>query len=73
MAYENLKLGVSPLTKSVFAGVQKVDVTSQFLSCVLQYFADGSENTIRADGKLVARITVERLDGNSGGNYGEKD
>lgn len=71
MAYENLKLGVSPLTNRVFAGrvnkkgdmwTQKVDVTEQFLGCCLQYFQGGTENTITADGKPVARITVERLD-----------
>lgn len=72
MAYENLKLGVSPLTKNVYAGrlnkqgtiwQQKVDITGQFLSCVLHYFDHGTENTITADGEPVARITIERLDG----------
>lgn len=71
MAYENLKLGVSPLTKTVFAGrinkrgdmwVQKVDVTEQFLGCCMQYFQEGEVNTISADGKPIAKITLKRLD-----------
>lgn len=70
MAYENLKLGVSPLTDTVFAGrlnkkgnmwQQKVDVTEQFLGCVIQYFKPGTENTISADGKPVAKITIEMI------------
>jgi len=71
MAYQNLKLGVSPLTNTVFAGrvnkkgdmwLDKVNVTEQFLSCVLTYFEDKTENIISADGKPIAKITIERLD-----------
>lgn len=71
MAYENLKLGVSPITNNVFAGrlnkkgtmwTQKVDVTEQFLNCVLQYFKEGTEHTVTSNGKPVIKITVEQLD-----------
>ena len=54
MAYENLRLGVSPLTKTVFAGrvnkkgdvwVDRKDVTQDFLRCVFDYFEPDTENT----------------------------
>jgi len=66
--YENLKLGVSPITGTVFAGrlnkkgnmwINKVDITEQFLSCCLQYFKPGTENTISADGKPLYIITIK--------------
>lgn len=69
--YEKLKLGVSPLTNTVFAGhlnkkgdmwLQKKDVTEQFLGCCLQYFEHGTENVISADGKPVAKITLEKIE-----------
>ncbi len=70
MAYEKLKLGVSPLTNTVFAGrvnkegnmwIDKVDVTEQFLSCCCDYFEKNTKNTISADGEPVFTITVEEI------------
>lgn len=69
MAYENLRLGVSPLTKTVFAGrvnkkgdvwVDRKDVTQDFLRCVFDYFEPDTENTITSDGKPVFIVTVKR-------------
>ena len=69
--YEKLKMGVSPITNTVFAGhlnkkgdmwLQKKDVTEQFLSCCLQYFEPGTESTISADGKPVVKITLEKIE-----------
>jgi len=74
MAYENLKLGVSPLTNTVFAGhtnkkgnmwMKKVDVTGQFLSCVLEYFESNAINEISADGKVIAELSIKRKASNN--------
>ena len=71
MAYKNLRLGVSPLTKTVFAGrlnkkgnlwVDKVDITEDFLRCCVDYFEPNTENTIMADGKPVFIVTVKRAE-----------
>jgi hypothetical protein len=71
MAYENLRLGVSPLTKTVFAGrvnkkgdvwVDRKDVTQDFLRCVFDYFEPDKENTITSDGKPVFTVTVKRAE-----------
>ena len=71
MAYKNLKLGVSPITKRVYAGrvskkgntwLDKVDITEQFLQCCLAYFDANTENTISADDKPVYIITVKRAE-----------
>ena len=71
MAYEKLKLGVSPITKTVYAGrlnkkgdmwIDKVDITEQFLRCCLEYFEPNTENTISADGKPEFVITVKRYE-----------
>jgi len=71
MAYENLRLGVSPLTKTVFAGrinkkgnswIEKVDVTQDFLRCCVDYFEPNTENTITSDGKPMFIITVKRAE-----------
>jgi hypothetical protein len=70
-AYKNLTLGVSPITKTVFAGrlnkkgnmwIQKTDVTNQFLSCCIEYFKEGEENIISVDGKPFAKITREKIE-----------
>jgi len=68
MSCRNLKLGVSPLTKTVFVGrvnkegnmwIDKSDVTEQFLSCCCDYFEKNTENTISADGEPKFIITVK--------------
>jgi len=70
MKYDDLTLAVSPLTNRVLAGkvnkdgtqwVDKVDVTAQFLSCVVTYFEPGTENTISSDGTPLYKITVELI------------
>lgn len=70
MAYEKLTLGVSPLTKTVFAGrlnkqgdmwIDKKDVTEDFLRCCLSYFENNTENTISIDGKPFAIIIRKDL------------
>lgn len=69
MAYENLVLGVSPITKTVFGGrlnkagnmwVDKKDVTQDFLRVCLDYFEPDTENTISVEGKGEIIITVRR-------------
>lgn len=68
--YENIKLGVSPLTKTVYAGrlnkrgdmwLHKTDVTEQFISCCLEYFEVGTENTISINGTPTVKITVKNI------------
>lgn len=70
MAYEKLKLGVSPITKTVFAGrlnkkgdmwLDKVDVTEQFLRCCAEYFEANTENTLTVDGKPYLIITAKKV------------
>jgi hypothetical protein len=72
MAYENLKLGVSPITNTVFAGrvnkkgdmwIDKVDITKQFLACVVDYFSKEGITVIRANGEPILEITVTDLRG----------
>ena len=71
MAYENLKLGVSPLTKTIFAGrvskkggmwIDKVDITEQFLRCCMEYFEPNTENTIYVNGKPEFIIIVKKAE-----------
>ena len=70
MDYEKLKLGMSPITKTVFAGklnkngdmwLGKKDVTQDFLNVVAQYFSDKKETEITLDGEVV--IIVKNLKG----------
>jgi len=60
MAYEKLRMGVSPLTKTVYVGrvtkdekmwIDKKDMTEEFLKCCAEYFEAGTENTLTVDGK----------------------
>jgi len=70
MAYKNLKLGVSPLTKIVYAGrvnkketmwIDKVNVTEQFLSCCIAYFKENEKNTITVDVKPEYIIYIKKV------------
>lgn len=69
MAYEKLKMGVSPITKTVFIGrlnkkgnmwAEKRDFTSDFLACVEQYFEQGTQTEISAGGKVTVIIRAEK-------------
>ena len=69
MAYEKLRLGVSPITKNVYVGrlnkdetmwIDKKDITEDFLRCCISYFEENTENTISADGKPLYIITIKK-------------
>ena len=71
MAYDNLRLGVSPITKTVFAGrlnkkeslwLEKKDVTQDFLRCCIDYFEPNTENIISSNGEPAFIITVKRAE-----------
>jgi len=74
MAYEKLKIGVSPLTKKVYVGnikqdskgrkvwQSKCDKTEEFLSACIDYFEAGTENTITVDGKPHLIITAKKAE-----------
>ena len=74
MAYEKLKIGVSPLTKCVYVGTvkedskgrkmwqSKCDKTAEFLSACIDYFETGTENTLTVDGKPYLIITAKKAE-----------
>lgn len=68
--YDNLTIGVSPLTKRVFLGrlnkkgdmwlEGKRDITEMFMKCCVEYFEAGTENTITANGEPLLIITAKK-------------
>ncbi len=69
MAYEKLQLGFSPLTERIYLGRvnpkkpnewqgNKKDVTSNFISVLLQKFEPNTETTLTIDGKKKYTVTV---------------
>lgn len=73
---KKLHLGVSPLTKSVYVGhliengtvwgVNKQDVTADFLNCIIDKFGPGEEiksehSLTSADGKPLYKLEITRL------------
>jgi hypothetical protein len=64
---DNIILGYSPLSESVFAGVpltngtwrHKIDVTQPFISCVIQKFGGGV--TTITDGEHEWEVTVKKI------------
>ena len=71
MTYDKLRLGVSPITKTVYAGrlnkkgdtwIYKKDITEDFLRCCVDYFDPGTENTLSVDGEPTYIITVKKVD-----------
>lgn len=64
---ENITLGHSPLTDSIFAGVgngrvwkHKKDVTNSFIDCVLSRWTGYKETIVASDGKKY-EISVKEL------------
>jgi hypothetical protein len=64
---DNITLGYSPMSESVFAGIHskpgiwrhKVNVTNTFIACVIEKYKDAS--TIVSDGKSEYEITVKKI------------
>lgn len=64
---EDIKLGYSPLSESVFAGIHskpgiwrhKVNVTQAFIACVIEKYKDSVE--IVSDGENEWEITVKKV------------
>lgn len=64
---DNIKLGYSPLSESVFAGIHskpgvwrhKVNVTQTFIFCVIEKYKDSTE--IVSDGEHEYEITVKQI------------
>lgn len=64
---DNVKLGYSPMSESVFAGIpskpgiwrHKVNVTNDFIACVISKYKDAS--AIVSDGKSEYEITVKKI------------
>jgi len=65
---ERINLGHSPLTDKIFAGTSikpgvwrnKVDVTNDFIGCVIARWKDSKEHIKCSDGK-VYEITVKEI------------
>lgn len=69
MKAEQIKLGISPVTDTVFAGrlnkkgnmwLEKADVTDMFIGCVIQRF-EGSVETIESSDGSEYEITVKKI------------
>lgn len=66
---EKINLGHSPLTDRIFAGTSikpgiwrnKVDVTNDFIGCVIARWAGQKETIKTSDGKMY-EITVKEID-----------
>jgi hypothetical protein len=64
---DNVKLGYSPLSESIFAGVHskpgvwrhKVNVTQSFIACVIEKYKDSVE--VVSDGVNEWEITVKKI------------
>jgi hypothetical protein len=67
-------LGLSPITGTIYCGRlskknkytwsgQKHDVTSNFISVMLQKFEPGYEHEITVDGKARYKVTVKEIEG----------
>jgi hypothetical protein len=64
---DDVKLGYSPLSESIFAGVHskpgiwrhKVNVTESFVFCVIEKYKDSV--TVVSDGKNEWEITVKKV------------
>ena len=67
--HENLTLGVSPITETVYLGRLnkkgnmwlngKRDVTEMFLKCSAEFFKPGTEHTLSVDGEPYFIITAK--------------
>ncbi len=69
MKAEQISLGVSPITNTVFAGrlnkrksmwLEKHDVTDNFIGCVIERFG-GSVEVVESDNGSQYEITVKKI------------
>jgi len=69
MKAEQITIGVSPMTKTVFAGrlnkgknmwLEKADVTDMFFACVIEKFV-GTIETVEYENGDVYEITVKKI------------
>lgn len=64
---DDVKLGYSPMSESVFAGIHskpgvwrhKVNVTQTFIACVIEKYKNTTE--VVSDGKSEWEITVKKI------------